>query len=212
MFSLLIRLGKVSDSRDVFKHAPVILLYLIGSDKEIDMNKLLLSVLAVLLLLTGVTACGGSNDSAIPDENKQELVEVQEQEAQAKGGFDSDIKLPTGETYRLSSPTKFTPGKFAAGQVPGQSFNRFEVSVTNGGTADLDLAVLIVSGTTSGGACVDIFDGDNNINGAPLEPLAAGATKKFGWALSCPGAAGDELKVKLISGETALIEATGKLS
>ncbi len=176
------------------------------------MKKSLIGALALLALLTSLTACGGSDEAAVPEEEKQELVEVQEQEAQAKGGFDSDITLPTGEIYQLSSPSKFTPGKFAAGQVPGQSFNRFEVSVTNGGSADLDLAVLIVSGTTSAGACVDIFDGDNNINGAPLEPLAAGASKTFGWALSCPGSTGDELKVKLFSGETALIEATGKLS
>ena len=176
------------------------------------MKKSLLGLISVFAVLFSLTACGGSDEAAVPEEDKQELVQDQELEAQAKGGFDSDIQLPTGETYRLSSPTKFTPGKFAAGQVPGQSFNRFEVSVTNGGTADLDLAVLIVSGTTSSGACVDIFDGDNQINGAPLEPLAAGATKTFGWALSCPGASGDELKVKLISGETALIEATGKLS
>jgi predicted small lipoprotein YifL len=176
------------------------------------MKKSLIGALALLALLSSLTACGGSDEVAVPEEDKQELVEVQEQEAQATGGFDSDITLPTGEIYRLSSPTKFTPGKFAAGQVPGQSFNRFEVSVTNGGSADLDLAVLIVSGTTTAGVCVDIFDGDNNINGAPLEPLAAGASKKFSWALSCPGSTGDELKVKLFSGETALIEATGKLS
>lgn len=176
------------------------------------MRKTSLIALTALLMLGTLTACGGSDEAAVPEEEKQELVENQEQEAQAKGGFDSDIKLPSGESYRLSSPTKFTPGKFAAGQVPGQSFNRFEVSVTNGGTAELDLAVLIVSGSTSAGACVDIFDGDNNIGGAPMEPLAVGATKTFSWALSCPGASGDELKVKLISGETALIEAVGKLS
>ncbi len=176
------------------------------------MKRASLIALSFLLILTGVTACGGSGGSDVPEEDKQELVETQEQTAQATGGFDSDIKLPTGETYRLSSPAKFTPGKFASGQVPGQSFNKFEVSVTNGGSADLDLAVLIVSGATSSGACVDIFDGDNNIGGAPMEPLAPGASKSFAWALSCPGAAGEELKVKLISGETALIEAVGKLS
>ena len=67
-------------------------------------------------------------------------------------------------------------------------------------------------GSTPSGVCVDIFDGDNNINGAPTEPLAAGKSLTFGWALSCPGNAGDELAVKLLSGETALIEAKGKLS
>ena len=81
------------------------------------MRKTSLIALSALLMLGTLTACGGSNEAAVPEEEKQGLVENQEQEAQAKGGFDSDIKLPSGESYRLSSPTKFTPGKFAAGQV-----------------------------------------------------------------------------------------------
>ena len=180
--------------------------------KGVQMNKFRLTAIALSTgVLFSLTACGGSEEAAVV-ENQTELVQTEEQQAQAVGGFDNDIKLPTGEIYRLSSPSKFTPGPFASGQFPDQSYNRFEVAVTNGGSSDLDLAVLIVSGTTTAGACVDIFDGDNKINGAPLEPLAAGASTKFGWALSCPGSTGDELRVKLFSGETALIEATGKLS
>ena len=63
-----------------------------------------------------------------------------------------------------------------------------------------------------GGECVDIFDGDNKINGAPQEPLAAATSITFDWALSCAGKSGDELTVKLFNGETALIEAKGKLA
>ena len=176
------------------------------------MNKKTLAALTSLLMISTLTACGGSDKADAPTEQKQELVEAPQQEAQASGGFDSEIKLPTGESYILSSPAKFTPGKFASGIIPGQSNYRFEVTAKNGGTADLDLAVLIVQGSTSSGACVDVFDGDNNIGGAPIEPLAAGQTKTFTWALSCPGKAGDELAVKLLSGETALIEAKGSLS
>ena len=176
------------------------------------MNKKTLAALTSLLMIATLTACGGSDKADAPTEQKQELVEAPQQEAQASGGFDSEIKLPTGESYILSSPAKFTPGKFASGIIPGQSNYRFEVTAKNGGTADLDLAVLIVQGSTSSGACVDVFDGDNNIGGAPIEPLAAGQTKTFTWALSCPGKAGDELSVTLLSGETALIEAKGTLS
>ena len=176
------------------------------------MNKKTLAALTSLLMISTLTACGGSDKAEAPTEQKQELVEAPQQEAQASGGFDSEIKLPTGESYILSSPAKFTPGKFASGIIPGQSNYRFEVTAKNGGTADLDLAVLIVQGSTSSGACVDVFDGDNNIGGAPIEPLAAGQTKTFTWALSCPGKAGDELSVTLLSGETALIEAKGTLS
>lgn len=176
------------------------------------MNKKTLAALTSLLMISTLTACGGSDKADAPTEQKQELVEAPQQEAQASGGFDSEIKLPTGESYILSSPAKFTPGKFASGIIPGQSNYRFEVTAKNGGTADLDLAVLIVQGSTSSGACVDVFDGDNNIGGAPIEPLAAGKSLTFTWALSCPGKAGDELSVTLLSGETALIEAKGTLS
>lgn len=176
------------------------------------MKKKTLATLASLLLISSLTSCGGSDKAEGPSEEKQQLVENPTQEAQATGGFDSEIKLPTGESYVLSSPAKFTPGKFASGIVIGQSNYRFDVTTKNGGTADLDLAVLIVQGSTSSGACVDVFDGDNNINGAPTDPLPAGQSKTFTWALSCPGKVGDDLAVKLLSGETALIEAKGKLS
>lgn len=176
------------------------------------MKKFLVAVITILFAMT-LASCGGSSDkSESSNENNQELVENVSQEAQATGGFNNEIKLPSGDSYLLSSPTKFTPGKFAAGQVIGQSYNRFEVTVKNGTSAELDLAALIVQGSTASGACVDIFDGDNNIDGAPIEPLATGMTKTFGWALSCPGKAGEDLTVKLLSGETALIEAKGKLS
>lgn len=176
------------------------------------MKQKMFIVLTSLLMIVTLSSCGGSEKAEGPSEQKQELVEAPQQEAQASGGFDSEIKLPTGESYILSSPSKFTPGKFASGIIPGQSNYRFEVTTKNGGTTDLDLAVLIVQGSTTSGACVDVFDGDNNIGGAPTEPLAAGQSKTFTWALSCPGKAGDDLAVKLLSGETALIEAKGKLS
>jgi hypothetical protein len=179
---------------------------------KVDMKKTWLIIALSSLFALGLTGCGGSDSAEGPTEDKQELVEEPVQEVQASGGFDSEIKLPTGESYILSSPSKFTPGKFASGVTVGQSNYRFDVTANNGGSADLDLAVLIVQGSTSSGPCVDIFDGDNNINGAPTEPLAAGKSLTFGWALSCPGNAGDELAVKLLSGETALIEAKGKLS
>ena len=174
-------------------------------------KKLIAGATSLLLALT-LASCGGSETAEGPSQENQELVEAPQQEVQATGGFDSEIELPTGESYILSSPSKFTPGKFASGIVPGQSNYRFEVTANNGGTADLDLAILIVQGSTSSGACVDVFDGDNNIGGAPIEPLAAGKSLTFTWALSCPGKAGDELSVTLLSGETALIQAKGSLS
>jgi hypothetical protein len=96
--------------------------------------------------------------------------------------------------------------------LPGQINERFNLNVSNGSAAELDLATLIVKGSTTTGDCVDIFDGDNQMEGAPTTPLAAGASAKFSWGLSCPGKAGEDISVLLSNGTVTLIEVTGKLS
>jgi hypothetical protein len=96
--------------------------------------------------------------------------------------------------------------------LPGQINERFNLSVTNGSAAELDLATLIVKGSTTTGECVDIFDGDNQMEGAPTTPLAAGALVKFSWGLSCPGKSGEDISVVLSNANVTLIEVTGKLS
>jgi len=179
---------------------------------EVFMKKSLLSMILALFLALTLAGCGGSKSAEAPAESKQELVEEPTVEVQASGGFDNAITTPDGNSFTLSSPSTFTPGKFASGHVPGQSFNKFAVTVKNNGSAALELYALIVKGTTSGGECVDIFDGDNKIDGAPQEPLAAGQSLTFNWALSCPGKSGEDLSVVLLNGETALIEAKGKLA
>lgn len=164
---------------------------------------------AIVLALT-LTACGGSDEAAQVDD--QTLVTEVEEAPQATGGFDSPVVTPDKVSYTLSSPTSFTPGKFASGMLPGQTNERFDVTVENGSAAELDLATLIVKGSTTSGECVDIFDGDNQMEGAPITPLANGATAKFSWGLSCNGKSGDELSVVLTNGTTALIEVTGKVA
>jgi hypothetical protein len=175
-------------------------------------KKLTSAIFATVFALT-LTACGGGSDSvATTAEEGQALVEVVESEVQASGGFDAPVVTPDKVSYTLSSPTKFTPGKFASGMLDDQVNQRFNLTITNGSAADLDLAVLIVKGSTTTGACVDIFDGDNKMEGAPTTPLAAGATATFSWGLSCAGKAGEDISVVLANGETNVIEVTGKLA
>jgi hypothetical protein len=175
-------------------------------------KKLTSAIFATVFALT-LTACGGGSDStATTAEEGQALVEVVEEAAQASGGFDAPVVTPDKVSYTLSSPTKFTPGQFASGMLPDQVNQRFNLTITNGSAADLDLAVLMVKGSTTTGACVDIFDGDNTMEGAPTTPLAVGATIKFSWGLSCAGKAGEDISVILANGETNVIEVTGKLA
>jgi len=167
------------------------------------------AALAIALALT-LSACGGSDQAATVDD--QTLVTTVEEKPQASGGFDAPVVTPDKVSYTLSSPAHFTPGKFASGMLPGQINERFNLSVTNGSAADLDLAILIVKGSTTTGACVDIFDGDNQMEGAPTTPLATGATATFSWGLSCPGKSGDDISVVLANGEVNVISVTGKLA
>jgi len=165
--------------------------------------------LTIALALT-LSACGGGDEVAQVDD--QSLVTEVEEAPQASGGFDAPVVTPDKVSYTLSSPANFTPGKFASGMLPGQINERFDLNVTNGSAAELDLAILIVKGSTTTGECVDIFDGDNQMEGAPTTPLAAGASAKFSWGLSCPGKSGEDISVVLSNGSVTLIEVTGKLS
>jgi hypothetical protein len=167
------------------------------------------AALAITLALT-LSACGGSDEAAQVDD--QTLVATVEEAPQASGGFDAPVVTPDKVSYTLSSPASFTPGKFASGMLPGQINQRFNLDVSNGSAADLDLAILIVKGSTTTGDCVDIFDGDNQMEGAPTTPLAPGASAKFSWGLSCPGKNGEDVSVVLSNGAVNLIEVTGKLS
>jgi hypothetical protein len=171
------------------------------------------AALSAAFIALALSACGGGTQAETTTAAEgQALVNPVQEEAKAKGAFDAAVVTPDKNAFTVSSPSKFTPGKFAAGQLPGQINQRLNVSVTNGSGAALDLATLIVKGTTPAGDCVDIFDGDAKMNGAPQTPLAAGASTSFAWGLSCPGAAGNELTIVLTNNAVNVVEAKGKLA
>ena len=165
---------------------------------------------ALILLLT---ACGAkTNESSPTPDDSPGLVENVEETPQASGGFDAPVITPDKVSYTLSSPSHFIPGKFASGHLPGLLNEKFTVSIINNSAAELDLATLIVKGSTAAGDCVDIFDGDNVMEGAPTTALAPGASTSFGWGLSCPGKVGVEFTVVLSNTGINIVEVTGKLA
>lgn len=173
-------------------------------------SKALAASFALILLLT---ACGAkTNESSPAPDGGQGLVENVEETPQASGGFDAPVVTPDKVSYTLSSPSHFIPGKFAAGHLPGLLNEKFTVSIINNSATELDLATLIVKGSTAAGDCVDIFDGDNVMEGAPTTALAPGASTSFGWGLSCPGKVGDEFSVVLSNAGINIVEVTGKLA
>lgn len=171
------------------------------------------SIAPSITLLLLLTACGSSAaKTAAPTESGKALTQSVISAPQVSGSFNAPLVTPSKVSYTLSSPSHFVTGKFAAGQLPDYINEKFTVSITNNSTAKLDLAALIITATTATGVCVDIFDGDNAMAGAPSEPLAVGAQTSFGWGLSCPGKPGGDFSVTLSNGGVTFVEVKGKLA
>jgi hypothetical protein len=58
--------------------------------------------------------------------------------------------------------------------------------------------------------CVDVLDGDSNINGQPTEMLAAGAQVSFIYGLACDAKIGDPLNLSVAINDK-VIAVNGKL-
>jgi hypothetical protein len=169
-------------------------------------NKFIASAGALIIALA-LTSCGNSTKETAVGTFTPEPTAA----PKVAGAFGSPLALADGTTYTITAPSTFVPGHFASGQIPGQLFEGFTLQVTNGGKSDLDLGTLVVEGTTPSGACADIFDGDNHVNGAPQTPLPVGKMFNIGWALSCPGKAGDTIDIVVSVGNASLIKGSGKL-
>jgi hypothetical protein len=174
------------------------------------MNKKLLTLLGASLLI--LTACGGGSTEGtdVANGENQELVEVGGSDV--SGAVGGDLDLGDGVTLKLSEPQNFTPGIFASNYVKGQTANLFEATITNGGSNALDWAtVSFVTTTTGAGACPEVLDGDNGVNGQPMGTLAAGSSETFKFGVACDTKPGAELNVAIsVGGKIA--EVKGKLA
>lgn len=174
------------------------------------LSRITLTGVAAIVMVTTLAACGGGNSgaetpSSAPTTSAPAV-------AQASGAFGSVVTLPSGVAFTLNRQAVFIATKFSAGQIDGQRFNSFEITAKNGAKTPLDLSALILTATTvNAGACVDIFDGQIGISGSPSDPIVAGASTTFKWALSCVGKAGDLLDISLTTDGVTNVDVKGKL-
>lgn len=170
------------------------------------MKKSLTVVLVIgALVLTG---CGKKNDnaSASPSETATATAAPT-----ASGGFGSAIAVGSGVSLTVSAPKAFTPGNFASNYLPGQAANVFDVTLKNGGTAAIDPTTISFAASSGANTCTDVLDGDNGVTGAPTDPIAAGSTSNFKFAIGCDAKAGAPLHFDITVGtSTAAID--GKLA
>jgi hypothetical protein len=174
------------------------------------MNKKSLAILsagAIVISSFSLSACGNK----VPKERPVSAPTATEAAVEvATIGFDAPLDLGNGITITVSKPVQFTPTIFASNYVKGQLANSFGISVKNDGTEPLDLSLLSLIVTAGTSFTAEVLDGDSGITGAPLEPLAAGATTSFKYGITSAAKKGTALNLKITLG-TNVISVDGTL-
>ena len=167
-----------------------------------------------LVLTASLTACGSDSSGNATAQDQQHLVEATTAPAAASGEVGSAVKTKSGVTVEISKPAQFTPGKFVSQNLTaGNVNNSFTIKVTNGATAPLDLTTMVVTSSTGAAqSCVDVLDADNGYAGAPMDPVAAGASVDIKWAISCVGKVGAPLTIVIAVNGENLAELKGSLA
>ncbi|NBV66373.1 MAG: hypothetical protein EBR75_04760 [Actinobacteria bacterium] len=161
-----------------------------------------LSAAAIVVASLSLTACGNKAPKELPAAQAETL--VKETETTAKVEFNSPLDLGDGVSITVSTPASFTPTIFASNFIKGQVANVFDIAIKNGGTKELDLSILSLSVESGTAFCAEVLDGDSGINGAPLDPVAAGATASFKYGIGCDAKKGAPLNLKITLGSNVI--------
>jgi hypothetical protein len=166
------------------------------------------SLIAVgLVAAVALTACGGKK----ADSGASNTPSTSTSSAATAGGFGSALDLGKGISLTIGAPKTFVPGAFASNYLKGQAANLFDVTVKNGGTTPLDASTILLQAASGANTCTDVLDGDNGITGAPIDPIAAGASITFKFAIACDAKSGDALTLSVGVG-TGTASITGKVA
>ena len=172
-----------------------------GSGRIWPMNKKRFSNAIVLGLITAIALTGCAKKENGLNTNPGDASEFTEAIAPTvTTGFGAPLDLGTALTITFQENTAFTPGPFASNYQKNMVSNKFDITVENKSGEPLDLATMAIAMKSGTDTCVDILDGDNNINGAPTEPIAAGASTTFTYGVGCNAKVGGPLELSVSIG------------
>jgi hypothetical protein len=165
-------------------------------------------VLIVVVIGGAILRSATNQGPAIP---KDKSVLVQDAAPVATIGFDKPLDLGGGVSVTVSAPTKFTATQFMTNyDQKAKTANFFTVTIMNGGKSPLDFSTVSLEADSGANVCFDVL-GDQDINGAPTDPLKAGATASYKYGVGCKAASGDPLNLTVrIGDKTVAVE--GKLA
>jgi hypothetical protein len=166
-------------------------------------------IIAVVVLIGGAILRSATNGG--PELPKDKSTLVQEEAPVATIGFDAPLDLGGGVSVTVAAPARFTPTTFMTNidQKPKTS-NSFNVIIKNGGKTPLDFTTVSLQAASGANVCFDVL-GDLDINGAPTEPLKAGAEVSYKYGVGCQAAAGDPLTLTVRIGDKK-VQVDGKLA
>ena len=167
---------------------------------------ILVGVVAVVALSILRSVTNGGSD--LP---KDKTTLVEETAPVATIAFDTPLDLGGGVFVTVAAPARFTPTTFMTNidQKP-KSSNSFNVTIKNEGKTPLDFTTVSLIASSGENVCFDVL-GDLNINGAPTEALAAGATTTYTYGVGCQAAAGEPLSLSVQIGESK-VAVEGKIA
>ena len=164
-------------------------------------NTVMRTAAVALLLVIGLTGCGKEEQTGLNTNPGDTSEFVDEAVVTATTGFGAPLNLGTDAVVTFVENTSFTPGEFASNFQKGMVANKFEVTIENKGATELDLSGISITPASGQSTCTDILDGDNNINGAPTDPIAAGSSATFSYGVGCIAKVGDPLDLSVSIGE-----------
>jgi hypothetical protein len=175
------------------------------------MNKTRITQLVVLGVISAmvISACG-KKDSGLNTHPGDASVYTDAGAPTVTTGFGSPLNLGKDITITFQENSKFTPGEYASNYQKGMVANSFDITVLNKGSKPLDLATMAISMKSGDNTCVDILDGDNNINGAPTDPVVSGASVTFTYGVGCLAKFGAPLELGVSLG-SEVVGVTGTL-
>ena len=164
-------------------------------------NNLVFALSITALSATSLTGCAKQvAEDAAPNGNNQALVE--EVAPTVTTGFGSDLKLSDSVSIKFENLMSFAPSKFASNYEKGMVANKFDVTIKNNGTTDLNLTDVSFAIKSNDYICVDVLDGDNGIDGSPTDVIKPGATSLFTYGTGCKTKKGDPLKITATIGNS----------
>ena len=166
-------------------------------------------IILVVVVIGGAILRSVTNQG--PTIPKDKSVLVQEAAPVATIGFDKPLDLGGGVSVTVSAPTQFTPTQFMTNfDQKAKTANFFTVTIVNGGKTPLDFSTVSLEADSGANVCFDVL-GDQDINGAPTDPLKAGGLTSYKYGVGCKAASGDPLSLTVRIGEST-VAVEGKLA